>query len=129
MQNALEDVVHSPAGTAHNIASGALYRMAGKTGTVQVIGLVEEEEGAVAPAPRPVLQEKLRDHAVFIGYAPADDPRLAVAVVVENGGHGGRVAAPIARRIFDALLQQEFADSLASPAQSVQADTSEQISQ
>ena len=129
MHNALEDVVHSPAGTAHNIASGALYRMAGKTGTVQVIGLVEEEEGAAVPAPRPVLQEELRDHAVFIGYAPADDPRLAVAVVVENGGHGGRVAAPIARRIFDAWLQQEFADSLASPAQSLQANTSEQISQ
>ena len=113
VQNALEDVVHSSAGTAHSIAADALYRMAGKTGTVQLVSLGEKEEGkdaARSPPPAPLRQE-LRDHAVFIGYAPADDPRLAVAVVVENGGHGGRVAAPVARRIFDAWLENSVADT------------------
>ena len=50
------------------------------------------------------VAEKLRDHALFISFAPADDPRIAVAVIVENGSHGGSVAAPIARKIMDAYL-------------------------
>jgi len=53
------------------------------------------------------VAEKLRDHALFISYAPADDPQIAVAVIVENGGHGSSVAAPIARRIMDAYLLEE----------------------
>ena len=50
------------------------------------------------------MEKKLRDHALFIAYAPAEDPQIAIAVVVENGGHGGAVAAPIARQIIDAYL-------------------------
>jgi penicillin-binding protein 2 len=53
------------------------------------------------------VAEKLRDHALFVSYAPADEPRIAVAVIVENGGHGSSVAAPIARRIMDAYLLEE----------------------
>ncbi len=129
LQNALEDVVHSPSGTARSIAAGLSYRMAGKTGTVQVIGLREEEEGSEADARRPILQKELHDHAVFIGYAPANDPRLAVAVVVENGGHGGRVAAPVARRIFDAWLEKESADGIASRTSNTKTVPDGQISQ
>ena len=50
------------------------------------------------------MAEKLRDHALFISFAPADDPRIAVAVIVENGSHGGSVAAPIARKLMNAYL-------------------------
>ena len=54
------------------------------------------------------VDERLRDHALFIAFAPAEAPRLAVAVLIENGGHGGAVAAPIARRVFDAYLLDKF---------------------
>jgi len=50
------------------------------------------------------VAENLRDHALFVSFAPADDPRIAVAVIVEHGSHGGSVAAPIARQVMDAYL-------------------------
>jgi penicillin-binding protein 2 len=98
--NAMIDVVHSPRGTARRIGAGSPYRIAGKTGTAQVFGLKEDEEYDAA-----TLEKKLRDHALFIAFAPVDDPKIAVAVIVENGGSGGSVAAPIARTIMDAYLQ------------------------
>ncbi|MCB1785523.1 MAG: penicillin-binding protein 2 [Chromatiaceae bacterium] len=91
-------VVESPRGTAKRIRSER-YKIAGKTGTAQVFTVAQDEEYDEAE-----LEKKLRDHALFIAYAPADDPQIAVAVVVENGGHGGSVAAPIARAIMDAYL-------------------------
>jgi penicillin-binding protein 2 len=93
------DVVHSARGTARAIGKDSPYRIAGKTGTAQVFGLKEEEKYDAS-----AIEEKLRDHALFIAFAPADVPRIAVAVIVENGGSGGAVAAPIARKILDAFL-------------------------
>jgi penicillin-binding protein 2 len=89
-------------GTAARAARGAAYSIAGKTGTAQVFSIAQTErynEKEVA--------ERLRDHALFVAFAPADAPRLAVAVLVENGGAGSAVAAPIARAIFDAYLLQD----------------------
>jgi penicillin-binding protein 2 len=97
--NSMIDVVHHARGTARAIGKDSSYRIAGKTGTAQVYGLKEEEKYDAA-----TVAEKLRDHALFIGFAPADAPRIAVAVVVEHGGGGGAVAAPIARKILDAYL-------------------------
>ncbi len=97
---AMTDVVHSPRGTARKIGEDSPYRIAGKTGTAQVYGLKQEEKYDAA-----TIENKLRDHALFIGFAPVDDPQIAVAVIVENGGGGGSVAAPIARTIMDAYLQ------------------------
>lgn len=95
---AMVDVTR-PGGTAARAGAGAPYTMAGKTGTAQVIGIKQGEkyiESRVA--------ERHRDHALFIAFAPAEDPRIAVAVLVENGGHGGSTAAPIARALFDYYL-------------------------
>jgi penicillin-binding protein 2 len=97
---AMTDVVHSARGTARRIGTDSPYRIAGKTGTAQVFGLKEEEKYDAE-----AIAEKLRDHALFIAFAPIDKPRIAVAVIVENGGGGGSVAAPIARKIMDAYLQ------------------------
>ncbi|MCZ6796775.1 MAG: penicillin-binding transpeptidase domain-containing protein, partial [Gammaproteobacteria bacterium] len=84
------------------INRGITYTVAGKTGTAQVFGIAQDEE-----YDEETVSEKLRDHALFISYAPAEDPRIAVAVIVENGEHGSTVAAPIARQVMDAWLQQE----------------------
>jgi penicillin-binding protein 2 len=91
--------VMRPGGTASAAAAGAAYTMAGKTGTAQVVGIKQGaryEEGRLA--------RQHRDHALFIAYAPVDDPKIAIAVLVENGGHGGSTAAPIARAVFDYYL-------------------------
>ncbi|MDX2458196.1 MAG: penicillin-binding protein 2 [Gammaproteobacteria bacterium] len=96
---AMTDVVHSARGTARRIGKDSPYRIAGKTGTAQVYGLKEEEKYDAE-----AIAEKLRDHALFIAFAPIDEPKIAVAVIVENGGGGGSVAAPIARKIMDAYL-------------------------
>lgn len=97
LQKAMEDVMRS-GGTAAGAARGADYSMAGKTGTAQVFSLkgAEYDEDS--------LEKRLQDHALFVGYAPANQPTIALAVVVENGGGGGSVAAPIARKVFDAYF-------------------------
>ncbi len=97
---AMIEVVHGRRGTARRIGQGLDYHIAGKTGTAQVFGLAQEEEYEAEE-----IAEKLRDHALFIAFAPAERPEVAVAVVVENGGSGGAVAAPIARRILDAWFE------------------------
>lgn len=91
--------VHGPGGTARAIGAGSPYLIAGKTGTAQVVS----RRGTAAIDPRS-LPMHLRHRALFIGYAPADDPQIAVAVAVEGGGYGGSTAAPIAKAIFDAWL-------------------------
>lgn len=91
--------VHGPGGTARVISGGLPYRIAGKTGTAQVIS----RRGNVSLDPRK-LPMHLRHRALFVGYAPADNPTIALAVVVEGGGYGASTAAPIARKIFDAWL-------------------------
>ena len=95
-------VVHGERGTARHIGSDSPYRIAGKTGTAQVFGLKEEEEYDAE-----AIAEKLRDHALFIAFAPVDDPQIVVAIIVEHGGSGGAIAAPIARSILDSYLLDE----------------------
>jgi penicillin-binding protein 2 len=73
--------------------------MAGKTGTAQVVGIKQGEE-----YDSEALRERNRDHALFVGFAPFDNPKIAVAVIVENGESGSGTAAPIARKMFDAHL-------------------------
>jgi penicillin-binding protein 2 len=92
-------VTNDPWGTARRAQTGAPYKIAGKTGTAQVFSVGQNERYNEAD-----VAERLRDHALFVAFAPADDPRLAVAVVVENGKSGSGTAAPIARRLFDAYL-------------------------
>jgi len=100
---AMEDTVHTPRGTAHRIAGDMPYRMAGKTGTAQVFGLAQDEE-----YDEEKLKRTLRDHGLFIAFAPVEQPRIAGAVVVEHGGGGSTSAAPIARRIIDHYLAREL---------------------
>lgn len=91
--------VMRPGGTAARAAAGAAYTIAGKTGTAQVVGI---KQGARYDAGK--LSRKYHDHALFMAFAPAEQPTIAVAVLVENGGHGGSTAAPIARAVFDYYL-------------------------
>lgn len=97
VRDAMVDVM-KPGGTAAWAGMGAKYLFAGKTGTAQVIGL----KGQKYDEDR--IHARHRDHALFIGYAPADDPKIALAVLVENGGHGSSTAAPIARQVIDFYL-------------------------
>ncbi|WP_166268579.1 penicillin-binding protein 2 [Marinobacter caseinilyticus] len=99
--NAMKAVMHSAKGTARRAAFGAPYEMAGKTGTAQVFSLAQDEEYDADE-----IRERLRDHALFIGFAPIEDPKIAVAVIVENGGSGSGTAAPVARALFDAWLME-----------------------
>lgn len=94
--------VTRPGGTAPGVGRGADYGIAGKTGTAQVSRLRYDAEGRRIK--NKDLPKKLRDHAWFVGYAPADAPRVAVAVMVENGGSGGKVAGPIARQMVDEYM-------------------------
>jgi len=102
VHKAMVNVVHGLRGTAFRISRGMQYRAAGKTGTAQVFEIGQDNE-----YDEETVAEKLRDHALFVSYAPADEPRIAVAVIVENGGHGSSAAAPIARRIMDAFLVEQ----------------------
>jgi penicillin-binding protein 2 len=86
-------------GTSAASFRGAPYLSAGKTGTAQVVGLKENEKYNAAK-----VAEHLRDHALYIAYAPAESPTIALAMVVENAGFGAQSAAPIARRVFDYTL-------------------------
>ncbi|MDO9212887.1 MAG: penicillin-binding protein 2 [Methylococcales bacterium] len=98
--SAMVDVVHSERGTAHDLKKDFNYLMAGKTGTAQVLGIKQN-----AKYDENAIEFKYRDHALFIAFAPADDPKIAVAVIAENGGHGGSVAAPIAAKIIKQYLK------------------------
>ena len=97
VRKAMVDVTR-PGGTAGWAGAGAPYTIAGKTGTAQVIAMRDEKYDEKN------VSERLRDHALFIAYAPAEAPRIAVGILVENGGHGGSVAAPIARQVLDYYL-------------------------
>ena len=104
---ALTDVVHGAQGTARRLSYDADYRIAGKTGTAQVIGIGQDERYDESK-----IAERLRDHALFIAFAPVERPRIVVAVIAENGGHGGGTAAPIAKKVMDYYLK----DILGGPA-------------
>jgi penicillin-binding protein 2 len=97
--DAMVAVTSGPRGTATRVGRGASYLIAGKTGTAQVFSIGQTEK-----YDEKTVTERLRDHALFVAFAPADRPRLAIAVLVENGGFGGTAAAPVARAVFDAYL-------------------------
>ena len=97
--SAMHDVMQGERGTARAAGQGASYEMAGKSGTAQVFSLGQDEEYEEEE-----IAENLRDHALFISFAPIDNPKIAVAVIVENGSSGSRTAAPIARAMMDRYL-------------------------
>ena len=96
---AMNAVMQDIGGTAYAVGGRAPYRMAGKSGTAQVFSVAQEDEYN-----EDEIEERLRDHALFIAFAPLDNPRIAVAVIVENGSSGSRVAAPIAKAVMDEYL-------------------------
>lgn len=101
-----------PGGTAASVGANAGYSIAAKTGTAQVIGIKQNEKYNEHS-----INERHRDHALFIAYAPAEAPKIALAVIVENGGHGGSAAGPIARKVMDYyLLGKEPAEEIAPNA-------------
>jgi penicillin-binding protein 2 len=95
----LTDVVHTNRGTAYGIGYNSPYKIAGKTGTAQVKSVAQGQSYSEKATP-----ERYRDHALFVSFAPVGDPKVAVSVIVENGGHGSSAAAPIARKVMDYLL-------------------------
>lgn len=97
----MREVVHGERGTAKAIARGMNYEMAGKTGTAQVIGIAQD-----AVYDEDAIDERHRNHGLFVAFAPLDAPTIAVAVIVENGG-GSSAAYPIARTVIDAWLTGE----------------------
>ena len=100
--DSMHAVVNHQRGTARRIAIGADYEIAGKTGTSQVRALSQED----AKAPKNEdLPKEARDHALFIAFAPAEDPEIVLAVLVEHGGSGSAAAAPVARKVLDAYLR------------------------
>jgi len=99
----MDRVVNGLRGTARAIAVDSRYRVGGKTGTAQVYQLGADEKFKASE-----VTQELRDHALFIAFAPVESPRIAIAVVVEHGGAGSSVAAPIARATLDAWLDQEI---------------------
>jgi penicillin-binding protein 2 len=92
-------VTNDPWGTARRSQLGAPYKIAGKTGTAQVFSVGQNERYNEKE-----ISERMRDHALFVAFAPADAPQIAIAVVVENGRSGSGTAAPVARKVFDAFL-------------------------
>jgi penicillin-binding protein 2 len=98
-------------GTGARAFAGAAYVSAGKTGTAQVVALKKDEKYSEAN-----VDERLRDHALFIAFAPADKPTIALAVLVENAGFGARAAAPVARKVLDFYLLGKGVDKPAAPA-------------
>ncbi|MGL4318094.1 MAG: penicillin-binding protein 2 [Pseudomonas sp.] len=98
-RNGMEMVVHAPRGTAAKVGATAVYRFAGKSGTAQVVAIKQGEK-----YDRSKINERHRDHALFIAYAPASDPKIAVSVMIENGEGGSSVAAPVAKQVMDAWL-------------------------
>ena len=101
-QLGMENVMHGARGNARKVGQTAQYRIAGKSGTVQVVAIKQGER-----YDRDALQERHRDHALFVAYAPADNPAIALAVLVENGESGSGVAAPVAKQVLDAWLLDE----------------------
>jgi len=92
----MKQTVYGKLGTAKRLNNKLKYTLAGKTGTAQVFGLDPEEEYIAEN-----IDEKLRDHALFTGFAPIEDPQVAIAIIVENAGSGSSKAAPLARALLD----------------------------
>jgi penicillin-binding protein 2 len=111
ISDALAGVTEELHGTARSVMAGSGYSSAGKTGTAQVFSLDQEEE-----YDEDHVAERLRDHGLYFAYAPAEDPKIALAVVVENGG-GSHAAALVARKVLDAFFADQPADDESYVAQ------------
>jgi penicillin-binding protein 2 len=121
VRNALIDVTR-PGGTAAAAGAGAAYTFAGKTGTSQVVGMKQGEKYVENK-----IQERHRDHALFVAYAPAESPKIALSVLVENGGHGGSTAAPIARLVMDYFLLGKLPEESAAKTVEQSGDEEEEM--
>jgi penicillin-binding protein 2 len=99
---AMVGVTSEARGTARTQLAGVPYTVAGKTGTAQVFTVGQDEKYREEE-----VDERLRDHGLFVAFAPADAPRIALGIVVENGGGGSRAAAPVARKVLDAYFAAE----------------------
>jgi len=108
IKNAMVDVTR-PGGTAGRAGAGAEYVFGGKTGTAQVVAMKQGEK-----YDEKKVAERNRDHALFIAFAPAGNPTIALGILVENGGHGGSTAAPIARKILDYYLLGKVPEALST---------------
>ncbi len=97
------NVVHSKRGTARRMGRNLGYKMGGKSGTAQVIGIAQGKRYKASE-----IAERFRDHALFVAFAPFDKPRIAVSVVLENAGGGSRFAAPVARQVIDYYLLDQY---------------------
>jgi len=106
IRKAMRDVVASPGGTAFWALRSAPWKMAGKTGTAQVVKMAQDDDKKGKLSKQQVLKRH-KDHAWFMGYAPYDNPKVAIAVFVEHGGHGGSDAAPVAAAIIRTLAAKE----------------------
>jgi penicillin-binding protein 2 len=90
-------------GTSARVFAGAGYQSAGKTGTAQAVTIGQKDKYNAGK-----LEESQRDHALYMAFAPAENPKIALAVLVENAGFGAAHAAPIARRVFDYWLLNQY---------------------
>jgi len=104
IQKAMYDVANKPGGTAYYRLRHAAWKIAGKTGTAQVVSMSQDDDGKKNKAPE---INKHKDHAWFMGYAPYKNPKIAFAIIVEHGGHGGSAAGPIAKAIVKELAKEE----------------------
>lgn len=98
----MREAVYNSKGTARRLNRSLKYTLAGKTGTAQVFGLDPEEEYIASK-----YEEKLRDHALFVGFAPIEEPNVAISVIVENAGSGSSKAAPLAKKVLDFYFEQK----------------------
>lgn len=101
--SAMNAVFEGERGTARATGADAPFTMAGKSGTAQVFSVAQDQEYDTEE-----LEERMRDHALFIAFAPLEDPQIAVAVIVENGESGSSTAAPIARTVMETYLQDRL---------------------
>jgi penicillin-binding protein 2 len=99
MFQSMKEVITGRHGTARSLLRNLQFPIAGKTGTAQVVGIEQDAE-----YDSEALQERLRDHAWFMAFAPIDKPQIAIAVIVENGESSGRTAAPIAQSLINQYL-------------------------
>ncbi|MGE6793298.1 penicillin-binding protein 2 [Pseudomonas guineae] len=118
-RHGMEQVMHGPRGTARKVGDAALYRIAGKSGTAQVVAIKQGEK-----YDRSKVAERHRDHALFVAFAPVDNPQIAVSVMVENGESGSGVAAPVVKQVIDAWLLDENGQLKAEYAPPVAAEVS-----
>lgn len=121
VKQAMVGVNTEPGGTGVRVFAGAGYIAGGKTGTAQVVGLKKNEKGRSVYDAK-TMAERHRDHSLYIAFAPADNPKIALALIVENGGFGAEAAAPIARKAFDYyLLGKRPADKDKTPTEKADA--------